>query len=713
MPPHSMTTNNMTMPPHSMTTNNMNTAPATATTTVATTTNTTLITNTTVIVLGTPVGRTGCGTQQICGSEPSDCDPSSSSSSCFFVSAKQRDGQNFEFSISGESSGYIAATVSADTTVGGNDTTYICANNNGKVKFFSALLDNDKLTLTELPVNSVQGRVDGNLIQCTFVATLDLSTTRAAATSASLSLSTGTFDNTSGSLGTPDSKFRSGVVDLSGSNATISNELTTTTTTANPMTNTMTTPTHSMTMTTNNMTMPPHSMTTNNMNTAPATATTTVATTTNTTLITNTTVIVLGTPVGRTGCGTQQICGSEPSDCDPSSSSSSCFFVSAKQRDGQNFEFSISGESSGYIAATVSADTTVGGNDTTYICANNNGKVKFFSALLDNDKLTLTELPVNSVQGRVDGNLIQCTFVATLDLSTTRAAATSASLSLSTGTFDSTSGSLGTPDSKFRSGVVDLSGSNATISNELTTTTTTANPMTNTMTTPTMTTNNMNTAPATATTTVATTTNTTLITNTTVIVLGTPVGRTGCGTQQICGSEPSDCDPSSSSSSCFFVSAKQRDGQNFEFSISGESSGYIAATVSADTTVGGNDTTYICANNNGKVKFFSALLDNDKLTLTELPVNSVQGRVDGNLIQCTFVATLDLSTTRAAATSASLSLSTGTFDNTSGSLGTPDSKFRSGVVDLSVSNATISNELTTTTTTANPMTNTMTTPTHT
>ncbi|XP_062240549.1 putative ferric-chelate reductase 1 [Platichthys flesus] len=198
-----------------MTTNNMNTAPATATTTVATTTNTTLITNTTVIVLGTPVGRTGCGTQQICGSEPSDCDPSSSSSSCFFVSAKQRDGQNFEFSISGESSGYIAATVSADTTVGGNDTTYICANNNGKVKFFSALLDNDKLTLTELPVNSVQGRVDGNLIQCTFVATLDLSTTRAAATSASLSLSTGTFDSTSGSLGTPDTKFRSGVVDLS------------------------------------------------------------------------------------------------------------------------------------------------------------------------------------------------------------------------------------------------------------------------------------------------------------------------------------------------------------------------------------------------------------------------------------------------------------------------------------------------------------------
>ncbi|XP_053272135.1 putative ferric-chelate reductase 1 [Pleuronectes platessa] len=228
----------MTMPPHSMTTNIMTTAPATATTTaaVATTTNTTLITNTTVIALETPVGRTGCGTQQICGSEPSDCDPSSSSSSCFFVSAKQTDGQNFEFSISGESSGYIAATVSADTTVGGNDTTYICANNNGKVKFFSALLNNDKLTVTELPVNSVQGRVDGNLIQCTFVATLDLTTTRAAATSASLSLSTGTFDSTSGSLGTPDTKFRSGVVDLSNSTATISNELTTTnaTTTATP-----------------------------------------------------------------------------------------------------------------------------------------------------------------------------------------------------------------------------------------------------------------------------------------------------------------------------------------------------------------------------------------------------------------------------------------------------------------------------------------------
>ena len=43
---------------------------------------------------------------------------------------------------------------------GGNDTTYICANNNGEVQFFSALLDNNKLTLTEVSSTCLEAVVE-------------------------------------------------------------------------------------------------------------------------------------------------------------------------------------------------------------------------------------------------------------------------------------------------------------------------------------------------------------------------------------------------------------------------------------------------------------------------------------------------------------------------------------------------------------------------
>ena len=47
--------------------------------------------------------------------DPTSCDPSTSSS-CFFVSIKQSAGQNFEFEMAGQSSGYLAASLSKDTT---------------------------------------------------------------------------------------------------------------------------------------------------------------------------------------------------------------------------------------------------------------------------------------------------------------------------------------------------------------------------------------------------------------------------------------------------------------------------------------------------------------------------------------------------------------------------------------------------------------------
>ncbi|CAK6982435.1 putative ferric-chelate reductase 1 [Scomber scombrus] len=176
----------------------------------------------------------------LCAAEPTTCDPSQSSS-CFFCGAKQSSGRNFDFSLSGESEGYVAASLSTDTTAGDNDATYICANDNGVIKFFSALLDNDVLTVTTLAVTNVKGSVNGNKIQCTFSAIIPAaSVSRRSlsirAQSFSLSVSTGAFNSTSDTLGSPTAKIQTNVVNLANSTSTITNLVNTATTTATPTT---------------------------------------------------------------------------------------------------------------------------------------------------------------------------------------------------------------------------------------------------------------------------------------------------------------------------------------------------------------------------------------------------------------------------------------------------------------------------------------------
>ncbi|TWW52981.1 hypothetical protein D4764_0267610, partial [Takifugu flavidus] len=92
----------------------------------------------------TNLNNSGCGTQKLCVNEPANCDPGSGS--CNFFSARQKSGQNFGFALAGETDGYIAAVLSSDTTLGGSDTTYVCFNNNGNVKFTGASLNNNQLT---------------------------------------------------------------------------------------------------------------------------------------------------------------------------------------------------------------------------------------------------------------------------------------------------------------------------------------------------------------------------------------------------------------------------------------------------------------------------------------------------------------------------------------------------------------------------------------
>ncbi|XP_061815043.1 uncharacterized protein [Nerophis lumbriciformis] len=173
----------------------------------------------------------GCGRQQLCAAQPSDCNPSEEKS-CFFISAELIDGERFEFSLSGQSDGYVAGTLSSEGRVGEN-TTYICAKNNSQVQFFGVFHVNDKLTRTSLPVDSVRGNVSKGKIQCTFTVYSSDMPSRGAPMkrqstgppSFSLSVSNGSFDAVSGALGTPTSRLMTSVVNLADPNNTVINIL--------------------------------------------------------------------------------------------------------------------------------------------------------------------------------------------------------------------------------------------------------------------------------------------------------------------------------------------------------------------------------------------------------------------------------------------------------------------------------------------------------
>ncbi|KAM3590784.1 uncharacterized protein V6R79_016616 [Siganus canaliculatus] len=179
----------------------------------------------------TPVSNAGCGTTRICAAEPSSCNPNGTGT-CYFLSASLTSGRNFDFTLSGQSDGYVAATLSLDSVLGGNDVTYVCANNNGVVQFFGALLNNGQLTKTELNVNSVKGSVNGTTIQCTFSATVPSLSTRATAQNFTVAVSIGSFDSSSGTLGNPTTQLRSNTVDLTSPTTTVTNQLNSTTTVA-------------------------------------------------------------------------------------------------------------------------------------------------------------------------------------------------------------------------------------------------------------------------------------------------------------------------------------------------------------------------------------------------------------------------------------------------------------------------------------------------
>ncbi|XP_037538511.1 mucin-21 [Nematolebias whitei] len=190
----------------------------------STTTNTTASATTSfsVATLLTPISRTNCGSTKLCAAEPSSCDPSTGNG-CYFISAQQQSGQLYNFEVSGQTDGYIAAGVSTASSQNGTNQAYICVNNNSTVNFFTGTITNLLLTMTQLNASNVKGSVSSNKIQCTFAATLPDTTTRAAAYS--LSVSTGTYNSSTGALGSPSFKIFTNQVNLSDPTANVTNQI--------------------------------------------------------------------------------------------------------------------------------------------------------------------------------------------------------------------------------------------------------------------------------------------------------------------------------------------------------------------------------------------------------------------------------------------------------------------------------------------------------
>ncbi|RVE60315.1 hypothetical protein OJAV_G00179500 [Oryzias javanicus] len=419
--------------------------------------------NETVIPLPDAVNSSGCRDSQLCAAEPPDCDPSKASS-CFFLGAKLIGGNNFEFALSGQSDGYVAASV---LSANGKDVTYVCANSNNKLKFFGAIKENETLTLTSLRVTSVKGKVNGTTIQCTFLATvpdpLDLPRRARRATGVTMSVSTGSFNATSETLGTPTPVIRAEVVDLAQPNTTVVNTITTTPTpVTTPNTTLASTPNTTLASTPNTtLASTPNTTLASTPNTTLAsTPNTTLASTPNTTLappVTSfaSTIAALQAIISNTSCGTEKLCAAKPTSCNPAAGGT-CSFLSVKQKSGQRYSFEISGQSTGYIGSLLSIDTTWGNNDSAYLCANNNGRVTFITALYDGTQLNLSPLNVTSGSeaGRVEGSTIQCTFESTLPDTNTRAA--DYAVAVINGTYDIRSGALGLPSILFNTSILNL-----------------------------------------------------------------------------------------------------------------------------------------------------------------------------------------------------------------------------------------------------------------
>ncbi|XP_075688333.1 putative ferric-chelate reductase 1 [Rhinoderma darwinii] len=118
-----------------------------------------------------------CGSQKICLSKPSDCNPSKSTN-CFFMSSALTDDGVYHFEMSGPSGGYLSIGFSDDQLMGEDDI-YICViNSNGQVEIQHAYAER-KTSPRVLPLSNVDVRMTSftsGVIQCSFTSRNQIST---------------------------------------------------------------------------------------------------------------------------------------------------------------------------------------------------------------------------------------------------------------------------------------------------------------------------------------------------------------------------------------------------------------------------------------------------------------------------------------------------------------------------------------------------------
>ncbi|XP_053486083.1 location of vulva defective 1 [Ictalurus furcatus] len=344
--------------------------------------------------------------------------------------------------------------------------------------------------------------------------------------------------------------------------------------------------------------------------------------------------------ITRTACGTTKLCVSTPSNCDPAGNSS-CYF-SSTQYNNATLTVELSGTTSGYVALGLTPTTNLFNFTGTavFVCGNNNNSTFFETAIQNGSVLTpanLTALNISSVQGSVLGNgsLVQCVFNVTLNSTFLTSIINSSpvqlysNITIFNGTTNGTL--LGNATTLITTGPFDL-----------------ANPKSNIPSTPPF-----------------------------------NISRSGCNTSKLCVSEASTCDPAGNSS-CFF-SSFQVNTQSIYYELSGTTSGYVALGLTNQT----GTFVFLCGYYTANSSFFfqTAIKNGSSLNLTTLnTVNSNQGFVTQNLIQCVFNTSATLSTRASNTALYTISLMNGTTNGTR--LGDPNTLYTSpSAVDLSNPNA--------------------------
>ncbi|XP_061111539.1 uncharacterized protein LOC133137338 [Conger conger] len=437
-----------------------------------------------------PIGRAGCGQTKTCLETPADCDPEGNGP-CLFVSGSRTNGPDFTPEIAielrGDSENYIVMIASSDKTEGGGDAAFVCAQYKNAQHFFATTFDNGSLTLNNnIMVSNVLASFNENVIRCTFTV-LGLNASHY------IFAGNGNFSN--GLLGDPEITLRSnGSVDPISTNMPSTSENMTNSnmsSTSQNMTNSnMSSTSQNMTnsnmsstsqnMTNSNMSSTSQNMTNSNMSSTSQNMTNSNMSSTSQNMTNsnmsspsqnmNTIPVgALNAAISRAACGQTKLCEEVPADCDPSGNGN-CLFVSATtatttRPSGINIAFELRGNTSGYVALILSPDMNQGGGDESFVCAQFNNTLRFFTASFDNGALTMTNRTgaVSNALASLNGTVIRCTFTA-LGLNATASRSPDSSFYVFAGTGEYDGVSLGDPVIRLSSnGSLDLTNTTSNL----------------------------------------------------------------------------------------------------------------------------------------------------------------------------------------------------------------------------------------------------------